>query len=65
MRDWLLAEGITVTHLQAARAVRSRLDWTYALSLELADTGFDFSVLSEFRARPAESDAGRRCSTRC
>ncbi|NBM16269.1 transposase [Streptomyces sp. GC420] len=31
----------------------------YALSLELTDTGFDFSVLSEFRARLAESDAGR------
>src|SRR5689334_12342278 len=30
---------------QAAEAVRSRLDWKYALSLELEDTGFDRSVL--------------------
>ncbi len=36
---------------QAAEAVRARIDWKYALSLELTDTGFDFSVLSEFRAR--------------
>jgi transposase len=36
---------------QAAEAVRERIDWKYALSLELTDPGFDFSVLSEFRAR--------------
>ena len=36
---------------QAADAVRSRIDWQYALSLELDDPGFDFSVLSEFRDR--------------
>jgi transposase len=36
---------------QAADAVRARIDWKYALSLELEDPGFDFSVLSEFRAR--------------
>ncbi len=36
---------------QAAEAVRSRIDWKYALSLDLADPGFDFSVLSKFRAR--------------
>src|SRR3954470_15882175 len=36
---------------QAADAVRGRIDWKYALSLELADPGFDFSVLCEFRAR--------------
>jgi hypothetical protein len=35
----------------AAEAVRARIDWKYALSLELTDEGFDFSVLSEFRAR--------------
>lgn len=51
------AEGLT--DRQAAHAVRSRLDWKYALSLELTDTGFDFSVLSEFRARLVEADAGR------
>src|SRR5215217_2001311 len=36
---------------QAADAVRGRIDWKYALGLELTDTGFDASVLSEFRAR--------------
>ncbi len=36
---------------QAADAVRSRIDWKYALSLELSDAGFDASVLSEFRSR--------------
>jgi transposase len=36
---------------QAAEAVRSRIDWKYALGLELTDSGFDFSVLSEFRQR--------------
>jgi transposase len=36
---------------QAADAVRGRIDWKYALSLELTDPGFDASVLCEFRAR--------------
>ena len=36
---------------QAADAVRARLDWKYALGLELTDPGFDFSVLTEFRSR--------------
>ena len=36
---------------QAADAVRGRIDWKYALSLELTDPGFDHSVLCEFRAR--------------
>jgi len=36
---------------QAADAVRARLDWNYALGLDLDDTGFDASVLTEFRAR--------------
>jgi transposase len=31
--------------------VRSRIDWKYALNLELTDRGFDFTVLCEFRAR--------------
>jgi transposase len=42
---------------QAADAVRGRLDWKYALSLELEDSGFDFSVLSEFRSRLLEGNA--------
>jgi len=36
---------------QAADAVRSRIDWKYALGLELTDPGFYFSVLTEFRGR--------------
>ncbi|XVQ07424.1 transposase [Spirillospora sp. CA-255316] len=44
---------------QAADAVRGRIDWKYALALELADSGFDFSVLSEFRTRLVEAGADR------
>ena len=36
---------------QAAEAVRARIDWKYVLSLPLKDSGFHFSVLSEFRTR--------------
>ena len=36
---------------QTADAVRARIDWKYALGLELTDPGFHFSVLAEFRAR--------------
>jgi transposase len=36
---------------QAAEAVRSRIDWKYALGLALTDSGFDYSVLSGFRER--------------
>lgn len=42
---------------QAADAVRARLDWKYALSLELEDSGFDFSVLSEFHTRLVDGQA--------
>lgn len=42
-------EGLT--DRQAAEAVQQRIDWKYALALELANPGFDFSVLSKFRAR--------------
>jgi len=49
-----------LTDRQAADAVRSRMDWKYALSLELTDEGFDFSVLSEFRQRLLEHEAGER-----
>jgi transposase len=43
------AEGLS--DRQTADAVRSRIDWKYALSLELTDPGFDHTVLSEFRTR--------------
>jgi transposase len=45
---------------QAADAVRSRIDWKYALALELDDTGFDASVLSEFRDRLLTHQAEQR-----
>lgn len=44
---------------QAADAVRARIDWKYALSLELSDAGFDASVLCEFRTRLLEGDSER------
>jgi transposase len=40
---------------QAADAVRGRIDWKYALSLELDDPGFDASILCEFRTRLLEN----------
>jgi transposase len=43
------AEGLS--DRQAAEAVRARIDWKYALALEVDDPGFDASVLSEFRSR--------------
>lgn len=50
------AEGLS--DRQAADAVRGRLDWKYLLGLELADPGFDHSVLTEFRDRLIAGDAG-------
>src|ERR1019366_8705301 len=42
-----------LTDRQVAEAVRTRIDWKYALGLDLADPGFDDSILSEFRTRVA------------
>jgi transposase len=42
---------------QAADAVRGRIDWKYALGLELTDAGFDHTVLSEFRSRLVQGQA--------
>src|SRR3954449_9392517 len=42
---------------QAADAVRGRIDWKYALALELTDPGFDHTVLSEFRSRLVQGEA--------
>lgn len=44
---------------QAADAVRARIDWKYALGLELTDPGFHYSVLSEFRQRLVTQDQAR------
>jgi transposase len=40
-------EGLT--DRQAADAVRRCMDWTYALSLDLSDPGFNFTLLHDFR----------------
>ncbi len=45
-----------LTDRQAIAAVAGRIDWKYALSLELDDPGFDDSVLSEFRTRLVGND---------
>jgi transposase len=52
------AEG--VSDRQAAEAVRVRIDWKYALGLDLADPGFDYSVLTEFRTRLVQGAAEQR-----
>jgi transposase len=49
-----------LTDRQAARAVACRIDWKYALGMELTEPGFDHSVLSEFRDRLAEGDRADR-----
>jgi hypothetical protein len=40
--------------------VRARIDWKYLLGLELADPGFDHSVLCEFRSRLVGGGAEER-----
>jgi len=49
---------------QAADAVRGRIDWKYLLALDLADAGFDFSVLCEFRGRLLQHEATERLLAR-
>jgi transposase len=46
-----------VSDRAAARMVVTRIDWKYALRLPLDYTGFDYSVLSEFRDRLIKHDA--------
>src|SRR2546430_14586281 len=56
-QPWRLAIASVIQYMenytdrQVAEAVKTRIDLKYALSLELTDLGFDFSVLSEFRSR--------------
>jgi hypothetical protein len=42
-------------------AVAGRIDWKYALGLELDDPGFGNSALSEFRGRLVEHECSRLC----
>jgi transposase len=51
-------EGLT--DRQAADAVRRCMDWKYALSLDLTDPGFDFTLLHDFRHRLLAHEAGQR-----
>jgi transposase len=48
-----------LTDRAAADAVRSRIDWKYALGLPLDDPGFDATVLVEFRQRLLVHDEAR------
>jgi transposase len=51
---------LNLSDRQAAEAVRCRIDFKYALGLELDDPGFHHSVLTDFRDRLAEDGrAGR------
>ncbi len=52
------AEGLS--DVQAADAVRSRIDWKYALGLDLTDSGMDSSVLVEFRSRLCEHELSNK-----
>src|SRR5215218_6212860 len=49
---------------QAAEAVRARIDWKYLLALDLANPGFDHTVLCEFRSRLLQHAASERLLTR-
>lgn len=51
-------EGLT--DRQAADAVRRCMDWKYALSLDLHDPGFDFTLLHDFRQRLLTHAAAQR-----
>src|SRR5919108_1220810 len=51
-------EGLT--DRQAADAVRRCMDWKYALSLELTDPGFDFTLLHDVRQRLLAHEAAQR-----
>src|SRR5215472_14085634 len=56
----IMQYGEGLTDRQAADAVRTRIDGKYVLSLELTDSGFDCSVLCEFRGRLLAHGAERR-----
>src|SRR5216684_3798501 len=54
-------EGLT--DRQAAEAVRTRIDWLYALALPLDDPGFDYTILTDFPgARPGHTASQCACA---
>jgi transposase len=56
----VLQYAMNLSDRQAAEAVRCRIDFKYALGLDLDDPGFHHSVLSAFRDRLAEGDRADR-----
>ena len=54
-------EGLT--DRQAADAVPRCMDWKYALSLDLTDPGFDFTLLHDFRHRLLAHEPANGSST--
>ena len=51
---------------QAAEAVRERIDWKYALNLELTDPGFDFSLrIASFAHACSREGLKRNCCKPC
>ena len=62
MAPWRLALVVVMQYLegltdrQAADAVRRCMDWKYALSLDLHDPGFAFTLLHDFRERLLVND---------
>ena len=52
-----------LTDRQTARAVACRIDWKYALGMELTEPGLHHSVLSEFRDRLAQGGRANRLLT--
>ena len=62
---WRLAMATTMQYMegltdrQTADAVRRCMDWKYALSLELTDPGFDFTLLHDFRQRLLTHDGAQ------
>jgi transposase len=54
-----------LTDRQAADAVRRCMDWKYALSLDLHDPGFDFTLLHDVRQRLVAHEAGQRFLDTC
>jgi transposase len=55
------AEGLSDP--QTAEAVRSRIDWKYALGLALTDPGFHYSILTPYRDRLLAGGAEEQCFT--
>lgn len=61
----LMQFSASLTARRAADAMRGRIDWQYALGLDLTDPGLHLSVLSAFRARLLAGAAEERLLTTC